>query len=306
MKPALALLAALALVCVLIAAIAEGAESAAPATCSVGPPPDALGLHPFYRKYCIASGIPVASSEHVPDAALQMAAEIASQMLSVMPAVRERLVDIQSRIAVIGAHQATSDIPEYKSLVPLYPNIDQRTRGIGAGTVAIPITSGAEENLLCYQIDRYRGQNIFLHEFSHTIKLLGIQSIDPSFGLKVQQAYDHAKAAGLWANTYSMANAEEYWAEGVQSYFDANKMVDRPNGIHNAIGTRAKLKEYDRDLFSLIDAAFKATAWRPRYPDLGLLPRPGCRLQSETYVVPSESGSERNVKVVRCLPVPTR
>jgi len=208
MKPALALLAALALVCVLIAAIAEGAESAAPASCSVGPPPDALGLHPFYRKYCIASGIPVASSEHVPDAALQMAAEIASQMLSVMPAVRERLVDIQSRMAIIGAHQATSDIPEYKSLVPLYPNIDQRTRGIGAGTVAIPITSGAEENLLCYQIDRYRGQNIFLHEFSHTIKLLGIQSIDPSFGLKVQQAYDHAKAAGLWANTYSMANAE--------------------------------------------------------------------------------------------------
>ena len=36
--------------------------------------------------------------EHVPDAALQMAAEIASQMLSVMPAVRETLVDIQSRI----------------------------------------------------------------------------------------------------------------------------------------------------------------------------------------------------------------
>jgi hypothetical protein len=101
-----------------------------------------------------------------------------------------------------------------------------------------------------------------------------------------------------------MANAEEYWAEGVQSYFDANKTVDPPNGIHNAIDTRAKLKEYDRDLFSLIDAAFKATAWRSRRPDLGLLPRPGCRLQSETYVVPSESGGEPNVKVVRCLPVP--
>jgi len=301
MKPALALLAALALVCVPIAPLAEAEESTTPAVCSVGPPPAALGLHPFYRKYCIANGIPVASSERVPDAALQMAAEIASQMLSVMPAVRERLVDIQSRVAVIGASQATSDIPEYKTLVPLYPKLDQRTRGIGATTVAIPITSGAEENLLCYRTDRYRGENIFLHEFSHTIKVLGIQSIDPSFGLKVQQAYDHAKAAGLWANTYSMANAEEYWAEGVQSYFDANKMVDRPNGIHNAIGTRAKLKEYDQDLFSIIDAAFKATAWRPRCPDLGLLPRSSCRSRSQTYVVPSESGGERNVKVVRCL-----
>ena len=89
MKPAFALLAALALVCVLSAALADAEESAAPAACSVGPPPAALGLHPCSRKYCIASGIPVASSEHVPDAALQMAAEIASQMLSVMPAVRE-------------------------------------------------------------------------------------------------------------------------------------------------------------------------------------------------------------------------
>ena len=98
-----------------------------------------------------------------------------------------------------------------------------------------------------------------------------------------------------------MANAEEYWAEGVQSYFDANKTVDPPNGIHNAIGTRAKLKEYDQDLFSIIDAAFKATAWRPRCPDLGLAPRSSCRSRSQTYVVPSESGGERNVKVVRCL-----
>ena len=98
-----------------------------------------------------------------------------------------------------------------------------------------------------------------------------------------------------------MANAEEYWAEGVQSYFDANKMVDRPNGIHNAIGTRAKLKEYDQDLFSIIDAAFKATAWRPRCPDLGLTPRSSCRSRSQTDVVPSESGGERDVKVVRCL-----
>src|SRR5262249_11319661 len=81
----------------------------------------------------------------------------------------------------------------------------------------------------------------------------------------------HARAAGLWANTYSMANAEEHWAEGIQSYFDANKMVDPPNGI-------------------------KATARRLRCPDLGLLLRPGCRLQSETYVVPSESG-ERNVRL---------
>jgi hypothetical protein len=82
----------------------------------------------------------------------------------------------------------------------------------------------------------------------------------------VQRAYDNAKAAALWANTYSRTNAEEYWADGVQSYFDASRMVDPPNGTHNAINTRAKLKEYDQDLFSLIDTPFKGLAWRPRCP----------------------------------------
>jgi hypothetical protein len=31
--------------------------------------------------------------------------------------------------------------------------------------------------------------------------------------------------------------------------------------------------------------------------------RPTCRFQPETYVVPSEGGGERSVKVIRCLPV---
>ena len=82
----------------------------------------------------------------------------------------------------------------------------------------------------------------------------------------MQQAYDHAKAAGLWDRTYAIVNAEEYWAEGVQDYFDTNLTSDPPNGIHNAIGTRDKLKTYDPQLFALIDGAFKGAPWRARCP----------------------------------------
>lgn len=236
--------------------------------CVIGLPPEKLHFDPFYKKFCVAGGIPIASSEKVPDAALQMAGDILTGMLGAMPAVREKLVAVNLRIAIIGEHEVTTDIPEYKPLKQMYPNrdYDKRTRGIGAMTAQFPITSGAEENLLCYPTDRYRGENIFVHEFSHTIKALGLQAIDPGFRMKAQQAYEHAKAAGLWANTYSLVNAEEYWAEGVESYFDVNKIVDPPNGIHNAIGTRAKLKDYDPALFELIDQAFHATSWRPRCP----------------------------------------
>jgi alpha-glucosidase len=245
---------------------ARMAEEAVSNACVVGSPPEERALSRFYKKYCISNGIPVVSSGEVPDAALEAAADIASHMLSVMPLVRDRLVSIGSRIAVIGQHQVTSNIPEYKFLALAYPDLDWRTRGIATRLATIPVTSGAEENLLCYDTDRYWGENILVHEFSHTIKVLGIQTMDPSFGTKVQQAYDHAKSTGLWASTYSMSNAEEYWAEGVQSYFDANKMVDPPNGIHNGIDTRIKLKKYDPDLFFLIDSAFHDIAWRPRCP----------------------------------------
>ena len=171
------------------------------------------------------------------------------------------------RVAVIGASEVTTDIPEYRPLGRLYPEkeYDKRTRGLGA-TAAVPVTSGAEENLLCYSTDRYRGENIFVHEFSHSIKRLGLDVIDPGFRARVQEAYDHARLNGLWTPTYSMANAEEYWAEGVQSYFDANRFADPPNGIHNAVNTRAKLESYDPALFALIDRAFAGTSWKPRCP----------------------------------------
>jgi hypothetical protein len=38
-------------------------------------------------------------------------------------------------------------------------------------------------------------------------------------------------------------------------------------------------------------------------PPAVIVLRPPCRLQPERYVVPSEDGGERSVKVIRCLPV---
>src|SRR5262245_20196432 len=236
--------------------------------CSVTKPPAAAQLDPFYKKYCLATGIPIASSGNVPDAALSMAAEIITNMLAGMSLVRNKLIEANIRVAIIAQREVTSDIPEHKPLARTHPEnyLDQRTRGISMGAGANPVTSVGEENLLCYATDRYRGENILVHEFGHTIKLLGIQGMEPTFRIRVQHAYDRAKIAGLGASTYAMSNPEEYWAEGVQSYFDANLYADPPNGIHNAINTRAKLKDYDPRLFELIDRAFNGGAWRPRCP----------------------------------------
>jgi cyclophilin family peptidyl-prolyl cis-trans isomerase len=63
----------------------------------------------------------------------------------------------------------------------------------------------------------------------------------------------------LWKNTYAATNHSEYWAEGVQSWFDDNAP---PDALHNDIRTRAKLKEYDPTLAKLCQEVFGDGAWR--------------------------------------------
>jgi hypothetical protein len=103
------------------------------------------------------------------------------------------------------------------------------------------ITSCGEENLLNLRGDRYRNENILIHEFSHAIHNYGIGSLDRTFDAKLRAIHKKAIDSGLWQDTYAATNPAEYWAEGVQSYFDCNAP---PNtGVHNDINTREKLRQ---------------------------------------------------------------
>lgn len=208
-------------------------------------------------------GIPILSSGGVPDLALQVAADIVIHMVADMPDVRRAMIDNGLLVGVIAANQVTTDMPEYRNLNDLYPEVDwdQRTRGLAA-TTSIPLSTGAEENLLCYSTDRYLGESIFLHEFAHTIMDLGLVFVDASFLPTVQGAFDEAMSRGLWRDTYAAANVAEYWAEGVQSYFDTNLQADPPNGIHNFVNTREELLEYDPKLAEIISGVFGSPDWR--------------------------------------------
>jgi|CXWL01.1.fsa_nt_gi hypothetical protein len=210
-------------------------------------------LHTFYKKQIEALGISIISSEKTDDSALYKAKEIIEIMLQNRPDIAEKIKSTGVRVAIIAEEEQTTDLPEYSDLDEFW-NI--RSRGFGA-TFARPISSGAEENLLQYNSDRYLGENIFIHEFAHTIHLIALDQIDPQFTQQLELMYNKNKE--LWTNTYASENAQEYWAEGVQSWFDAN--LEGPqggNGIHNSINTRSELKHYDPELAKLIREVFQA------------------------------------------------
>jgi alpha-glucosidase len=160
------------------------------------------------------------------------------------------------RFVVMAPTEMTTDVPEQRHLKnDTKTDWDRRARGLGG-----KITSCGEENLLNLRGDRYARENILIHEFSHAIHRFGVGSLDRKFDARLQEVYRAAKAKELWKDTYAASNHSEYWAEGVQSYFDCNNPPNR--GVHNDVNTREKLAKYDPALFELIDETFQQNEWR--------------------------------------------
>jgi hypothetical protein len=224
------------------------------ANLKVGPPPAELGLDPFYKKHVELRGLPIVSSAKVPDGALIKARAVIREMVSKRPEIVAELVKQKVRVAIMAKTELTTDIPEHATLTPK-DYWDKRARGLGA-TAGRPAVSGAEENVLGYPDDRYKGENILLHEFAHTFHTMGMAALDPSFDGAVKSLYEAAKKKGLWERTYAMENHAEYFAEGVQSWFDVNLESNPPNGIHNHVNTRKELEAYDPELAALIRKVF--------------------------------------------------
>lgn len=221
--------------------------------------PDSLRLDPFYQKYISAGGIPIISSAQVSDSALVVCGKTVLYLLARIPEVKNILISERVNVVIIGRNELTTDIPEYKTLNQLFPGTDwgRRTRGVGA-TTSIPVSSCAEENLLCFEGDPYKGEDILIHEFAHTIHTMGLRYLDTNFDKKLQSIYRMAKRERLWENTYAMTNYIEYFAEGVQSWFNANMEANPVDGVHNAVNTREELKQYDIRLFNLLNQYFYA------------------------------------------------
>ncbi len=239
---------------------------------TVGPIPPSLRLDPFYRKHVDALGIAIVSSDKAPDAALLVARDIVIHMLAQRPDVRRAMVERKFRVIVMARSESTTDLPEQRDwkkptrddprLTTLertdYDRLigrltdkqywDRRARGMGGNP-----TSCAEENLLGYPGTRYFGENILVHEFAHGIMDVGLRAADPALVKEIRAAYKSATAAGLWKGHYGSTTANEYWAEGTQTWFWSNfgfKDGDR------RVRTPDDLKQYDPKLYELLGRVY--------------------------------------------------
>lgn len=241
---------------------------------SVTAPPSELALEPFYQKYANAQGIPVVSSAKVPDAALLIARDIVTFMLSERPDLRRELIRKKWKIAIMAQTEVTYDIPEHRKFRAL-PKIDDerltpqqranyhnpggvgtltgeqywnsRGRGFGGEPDGENTTSVGEENLLGYPGTPYFGQPLLMHEFSHGIMRGAIYTVDPAYRKAVEEAHAAAKEKGLKsAQGYNGNNFNEYWAGGVEYY------------THHDPKSREILRQTDPRLYELVSQVMPA------------------------------------------------
>jgi alpha-glucosidase len=205
----------------------------------------------FYKKHLDYKGFSILSSARVSDKALYEARYLIDRLLGEREDILKAMIKSGCRFMVMAPTEMTTDVPEQRHLKnDKKTNWDQRARGLGG-----KLSSCGEENLLNLKGDRYRQENILIHEFNHAIHQHGLRLADPTFDKRLRAAYRNAMDKGLWKGTYVATNPAEYWAEAAQAYFDCM----RPSFGAN---TREKLQKYDPDLFALVDEVYKQSKFR--------------------------------------------
>jgi hypothetical protein len=214
----------------------------------------------FYKKELDASGIKVRSSEKTADQALIAAAATIAKMTKRRD-VLANLVKAKVQVAVIARTEVTTDIPEHRFLKGTKTkdgrDWDTGTRGLG-GTVEVPTTSAAEENLLKLPEDSYAGEDILTHEFGHSVYTMGITADERR---AVEAAFTAAQKTKAWgepegaSRSYAMESVDEYFAEGSQSFYGVAQS-DKPS-INNGVSNREKMKEADPALERILAAIYE-------------------------------------------------
>ena len=235
-----------------------------PEACKVGPIPADVRteykLDAFYTRYASADGTPIVATNNPAEEAIRRACFVVLDQSSTVPMARQQMRTDHVYFIMMAKTEKTVETPEYKSR----GDLDARARGFGNNPGLC-----AEENVMCDRTtDRWRGESICVHEYSHVMHLYVWSKVVPMFSSKVNAAYTNAvRTMGKYPNTYAASNATEYFAEGVQNWYNTNLQSPRGeagDGVHNHINTRAELKTYDPMLYDLLATVLPDV---PKYKD---------------------------------------
>jgi hypothetical protein len=248
---------------------------------SVIPPPAKFTIDPYYTKFTWAREFPIVGSNKVSDEALLKANDTIRKLFAYRHDILKALINDGAKLVVLGHGEQLSDLPEFKD--------DKTQAGFDQVryydyTPEKKLLVVSEDNVLGGPDDPYYGKSSVVQVFAkglfaatagrdHDPKFdtvrgdsqqyeqqlvwssrgQPIKRLDVNFDLALRKLQEDALAKGLWKGTPAARDRSDYWTAGVLAYFDAAGPGYAPNDAARPITTREALKEYDPDLYKLVD-----------------------------------------------------
>ncbi len=202
----------------------------------------------------------------LPEETLTRAAEMVDVLLSESPLLAEKMVESGCFLAVYGPDEVAYHIPEHRNSYD--PNM-RYVEGFGGQTCSITEANiwhwleTTQDKPRADYFTQYWDENILAHEFSHGIKLQGVDILgDQSLANEYQMIYRHAKTAGLWPDSYAISNSDEFFATLTTIWFNVmneSGKDDYWDGVRGPINTRDELYNYDRDAYNFFSKIYPFT-----------------------------------------------
>jgi hypothetical protein len=226
------------------------------------PHPTALSTYGYFRQcgQC-DQGIPICAFDCVSKSAVEHAAITLTHMLvDVDQSIVHRMLILGAVVGIIGKDQNTTDIPAHSHLKGEESfdgrDFDTDTRGLG-GNIACPWTTVGEENVTMIEDSKYPYESILVHEFAHCVMNVGLAG--QPIQRRIITAYKKAMDTKLYnPSSYIASNADEYWAEATQAWFEATVRLDSTSEMI----TRKAVKKLDPELGRILAEVWGDGHWR--------------------------------------------
>ncbi len=239
---------------------------------NVTAPPAKFKIDPYYTKFTWAREFTVVGRQ-ASDEALLKANDTIRKMFAYRHDILKALMADGVKLVVLGKSEKISDFPEYKTFKDV-KGFDAlaRTLDYSPETKLVVVS---EENVLANPRHPNVGDNqvirVFANALYHVTAMrpvdpnwenrgravqqyeLRVRRLDTRFDEKLKELFEKAASAGKWKGTAAIHDRAAYWTEGVLAYFDALGQDAAPNDAAHPINTREALKDYDPDLFALVN-----------------------------------------------------
>jgi hypothetical protein len=231
---------------------------------NVGPPPAKFKIDSYYTKFSWAREFTVLGRQ-AGDEALLKANDTIRKMFAYRHDILKALIADGVKLVILGSNEKLSDLPELngKAKRSAEPSVDLLARTFDY-TPESKLLAVGEENIgevisvfakALYHVTSQRPIDPNWENRGRAVQQyeLRVKRLDVRFDEALKGAYEKAIASGKWKGTSAIHNRANYWTCGVLAYFDGPANDAAPINTAHPVSTREALKDYDADLYALVD-----------------------------------------------------